>query len=57
MNETNIILRSLLLQFLKAEDLQEARDAVENLCTKDDIAAVMSIYNEQRKRKEAAEEK
>lgn len=53
--ETTAILRELLFQAMKAEDLDEAIDAIKAMCTKDDIAAVTELLHAWQKRKGIAE--
>jgi hypothetical protein len=44
--ETNIILKQLLLQILKAKTLGEAQDSIKFLCSKEDIAEAEKIISE-----------
>lgn len=46
MKETEVILRSILYQVLKAGNLKEAQNAVMVMCSKDDIAAVKQQIEE-----------
>lgn len=49
--ETTVILRAIMLQILKSEDVQEAFEAVKAMCGQDDVAAVMEAYHEWQKQK------
>jgi hypothetical protein len=44
--ETSAILRQLLYQVMKAKTLKEAEGAIKVMCTKDDIAAVLTQIEE-----------
>jgi hypothetical protein len=44
MLETTVILRSLLLNAKTAKTKEEIEIAIENMCSKDDIAAVKESY-------------
>jgi hypothetical protein len=44
--ETDIILKQLLLQILKAGSLAEAQNAIKFLCSKEDIAEAEKIIRE-----------
>ncbi len=46
MKETEVILRSILYQVLKAGNLKEAQNAVMVMCSKDDIATVKQQIEE-----------
>jgi len=44
--ETTILLRTILYQIMTANSLEDAKRAVEVMCTKDDIAAVKEKVEE-----------
>jgi hypothetical protein len=49
--ETEVILKQLLLQILKAETLIEAQGAIKFLCTKEDIAEAEKLITEMKQNK------
>ena len=50
MKETEIILGTILYQVKKAKTLEEIEDAIEVMCSKDDIAAVEQKINKHGKK-------
>ena len=48
--ETTAILRQLLFQALRSNDIDDIRDAIAVMCTKDDIAAVKEQLAEAKER-------
>ncbi len=49
--ETEVILKQLLFQILKAETLKEAQNAIKFLCSKEDIAEAEKLIQEIREDK------
>ena len=47
--DTETLLKTLLLAIIKAETLEEARDSIKFLCTKEDIAEAEKIANKTKK--------
>jgi len=54
--ETTAILRSVLFNLMKSEDVADAIDEVKVMCSKDDIAAVEQQLAEYRQRKTKIQE-
>ena len=49
--ETQVILKQLLFQLLKADSLEEAQSAIKFLCTKEEVAEAEKMIAELRKLK------